>query len=299
MTQTSVLQRWAPLVAGIVLALGALYLVTLVHAAGETLLAGTLLVVTALAAWIYTSQRLYAWRYLFPGIAAVVIFVVFPMLYTVAISFTNYSSRNLLSFERATAYFLDETYQAEGRSYGFTLLSDGHRHVGRFEDPDTGEIFLSPELDLDDPTPGPVAAVAAQADPPGLAPVELRELIGLQPRLRALTVTMPDGTEVRMSGLRQFGPVQKLYARNADGSLTNRQDGSGLRPGAGGRACVPGQPAGHRRHRPPGPGPPALPRLRCRRTGPAPRGMTVAPFSPTVSLDIPKRRPGRNQRSKS
>lgn len=230
MTQTSVLQRWAPRAAGIVLALGALYLVTLVHAAGETLLAGTLLVVTALAAWIYTSQRLYAWRYLFPGIAAVVVFVVFPMLYTVAISFTNYSSRNLLSFERATTYLLDETYQAEGRSYSFALLSDGQRHVGRFEDPDTGEIFLSPDLDLDDPTPGSVAAVAAQEDPPGLAPVELRELIRLQPRLRTLTVTMPDGTAVRMSGLRQFGPVQKLYVRNADGSLTNRQDGSVLRP---------------------------------------------------------------------
>jgi len=230
MTQTSVLQRWAPPAIGIVLALGALYLVTLIHAAGETLLAGTVLTVTALAAWVYSSQRLYAYRYLFPGIAAVVIFVVFPMLYTVAIGFTNYSSRNLLTFERATSYFLDETYQAEGRTYGFALLSDGSIYRGRFEDSETGELFLSPELDLEDPTPEPVVTQPARQDPDGLAPVELRELIRLQPRLRALTVTMPDGGLVRMSGLRQFAPVQKLYALNPDGSLSNRQEGSVLRP---------------------------------------------------------------------
>ncbi|WP_062193040.1 maltose ABC transporter permease MalF [Caldimonas taiwanensis] len=230
MTQTSVLQRWAPRMTGFVLALGALYLVTLVYAAGEMLLAGTLLVVIALAAWVYTSQRLYAWRYLFPGLAAVIIFVVFPMLYTVAISFTNYSSRNLLSFERATAYLLDETYQAEGRTYDFALLSDGQRHILRLQAPDTGEVFLTPAIDLEDAWPSSVAAAPAAQQPPQLATVELRELIRLQPRLRSLTIAMPDGTTVRMSSLRQFAPVRKLYVRNADGSLTNQRDGSVLRP---------------------------------------------------------------------
>ena len=79
----------------------ALYLVTRVYAAGEFLLAGTMLVIVALAAWIYTARTTYAFRYLFPGIAAALIFVVFPMVYTIAIGFTNYSSRNLLDFHRA------------------------------------------------------------------------------------------------------------------------------------------------------------------------------------------------------
>ena len=68
-----------------------LYAVMLVHAAGESLLAMTLLVITALTLWTYTSRRTGASRYLFPGIAAALVFVIFPMLYTIGIGFTNYS----------------------------------------------------------------------------------------------------------------------------------------------------------------------------------------------------------------
>ncbi|MBP8272658.1 MAG: maltose ABC transporter permease MalF, partial [Sphaerotilus sp.] len=94
-------RRWTGPALLAALVLGALYLVTLMYAVGETLLAGMLLVLVALAAWTYTSAKTMALRYLFPGIAAAAVFVVFPMLYTVSIGFTNYSSRNLLDFERA------------------------------------------------------------------------------------------------------------------------------------------------------------------------------------------------------
>lgn len=87
--------------------MAALAVVLQVHAAGQTLLASTLLLVTAAALWIYSSQRSNALRYLFPGLAAAAIFVVFPMLYTVAIGFTNYSSLNLLEPAAARAYLLD------------------------------------------------------------------------------------------------------------------------------------------------------------------------------------------------
>ena len=85
------------------------------------LLAGTMLVLLAAFVWVYTSPRAYAYRYLFPGIGAALVFVVFPMLYTVRISFTNYSSRNLLSFDRATRYLLEETYRAEGATAMFPV----------------------------------------------------------------------------------------------------------------------------------------------------------------------------------
>jgi len=86
----------------ILIALAMLYPATVVYASGQTLLAATMLVIIAFALWIYSSSRVYAYRYLFPGIAAALIFVVFPMLYTIAIGFTNYSSRNLLDFHRAS-----------------------------------------------------------------------------------------------------------------------------------------------------------------------------------------------------
>ncbi len=66
-----------------------------------------------------------SYRYLFPGLAGMMLFVVFPLLYTVQIGFTNYSSVNLLSFERSTAYLLDLTTPGEGDPYNFTLHADG------------------------------------------------------------------------------------------------------------------------------------------------------------------------------
>ncbi|AKJ29710.1 maltose ABC transporter permease MalF [Caldimonas brevitalea] len=235
-------QRWVGPAVGLALALVCLYFVTVVYAAGELLLAGTILLVVALAAWVYSSQRLYAYRYLFPGIAAVVIFVVFPILYTVAIGFTNYSTNNLLKFERATAYFLDETYQAEGQTYGFTLLQQGARYRARLEDSDNDKLYLTGPLDLSKAAVDAAAAAKAehprvQAEPAASAaaaaagqPVQIKELIALQPALKALTVALPDGTEVAMTGLRQFGPVKKLYQKEADGSLVNQQNGEVLKP---------------------------------------------------------------------
>lgn len=249
MNHSSGIQRWLGPAAGAALALASLYLVTVVYAAGEWLLAGTLLLVLALAGWVYTSPRVYAWRYLFPGVAGVVIFVVFPILYTVSIGFTNYSTRNLLKFERATAYFLDETYQAEGSSYAFTLLADGNEHRARLQESEGERVYVTSALDLGKPAPRTVEAQAVPTgdDVPG-EPVQLRELIRLQPALKTLTIELPDGASVRMTGLRQFGPVHKLYQQDDLKRLVNQQTGEVLKPNfetgfyerPGGEAVPPG-----------------------------------------------------------
>ena len=212
--------------------LAALAVVTMVYAAGQTLLAGTMLAITALALWVYSSARTYAWRYLFPGIAAALVFVVFPMVYTMAIGFTNYSSRNLLEFSRATQYFLDETFHGEGPSYGFTLHADGPEFRLRLEDADTGKAWVSGRLALRSPAALELRLAPEGETPLALAePVPLKEVIARQKSLQALTLVLPDGaTKLVMSGLRQFGSVQPLYRRNADGSLTNLQTQGVLRP---------------------------------------------------------------------
>lgn len=225
------MRRWIAPTAGVALALAALYLVTVVYAAGEVLLAGTILVVLALAAWVYTSQRLYAYRYLFPGIAAVVVFVVFPILYTVSLSFSNYSSRNLLAYERARQYFLDETYQSEGKSYQFSLYADGREYRARLQDEDDEHAYVTSALTLSSIEP---SRVEAEPEPSGrlgmFTPVELKEVIRLQQQLRALTIVMPDGSELRMTGLRRFGPVAKLYREGEGHTLVNQQTGEILTP---------------------------------------------------------------------
>jgi maltose/maltodextrin transport system permease protein len=209
----------------------ALYLVTAVYAVGETLLAGTILVIVALALWIYSSQRVYAFRYLFPGIAAALIFVVFPMVYTIAIGFTNYSSKNLLEHPRAEAYFLDETYRAEGVVYNFTLHADGSEYRGRLEHADTGKSLLFGPVALSIERPLELRAVPEESAAVALGEaVPLKALIGLQKPLKALTVVTPLGEKVRMSSLREFAQTNPLYKRNPDGSLTNQQTGDIVKP---------------------------------------------------------------------
>jgi maltose/maltodextrin transport system permease protein len=101
--------------------LTSLWAVLRVHAAGESLLAVMLLAVTVFALWTYSSTRTHALRYLFPGVAAALVFVVFPMLYTVGIGFTNYSSSNLLDKDQAIAYLQDQAVHKPGSERPFAL----------------------------------------------------------------------------------------------------------------------------------------------------------------------------------
>ena len=231
MTQKRDLKRYfGPLfLAG--LAIAALYLVTVIYATGEVLLACTLLVIVALAAWLYTSARTYAYRYLFPSIAAALLFVVFPVIYTVTIGFTNYSSKNLLDFPRATQYLLDQTYAGDSSTYSFALFPDGTKFRARLEDQEKGNAFLTPAFEMPGEAPVTVKAVpAAEAGFTPGDPVELGEVIAHEDNLKKLTLVLPDGVRLGMTGLSDFAAVRPVYARGADGALVSNQDGSVLKP---------------------------------------------------------------------
>ena len=67
-------------------------------------------------------NKLYPHRYIFPGVAGMVVFIIFPLVYTIYISFTNYSAKNLFTLERAEQFHLSKTYRVEGGSYSFDIL---------------------------------------------------------------------------------------------------------------------------------------------------------------------------------
>ncbi|NMS58511.1 maltose ABC transporter permease MalF, partial [Vibrio parahaemolyticus] len=88
----------------------------------------------------------YAHRYIYPGIAGMILFILFPLAYTIGLAFTNYSAKNQLSFDRAQNVLLDRTYQS-GDSYPFTLYKteQGHQLVVEKD----GELLASPTFQLD------------------------------------------------------------------------------------------------------------------------------------------------------
>ncbi|HEX3764989.1 MAG TPA: maltose ABC transporter permease MalF [Kofleriaceae bacterium] len=218
-----------------VAALAGLAAVYQLYISGSPVLAAAFAGGFGLAYFVYTARRAYTFRYLFPGLAGIALFIVLPLVYTVWIGFTNYSSKNLLTFERATEVLLDEVYERSDARYRFTLhaADGGFRivlHAGDEED-SAAPAFVSDVLPLVDTSPqrGTVRPLAGSGVTPGDA-LPLKDVIARRDAIHAVTLQLPDGTAAQMASLREFSPYQKLYQLNPDHSLTNRQTSARITP---------------------------------------------------------------------
>ena len=111
--------KWA-LVALIDIAL--LYVVSLMYAQGEVLFPLTLLILGSLGTWIFTSKSGYCYRYVYPCLLAIMMFIVFPLVYTFSISFTNYGSANILTLERVKEIHLKKQVKTADHTYKLALF---------------------------------------------------------------------------------------------------------------------------------------------------------------------------------
>jgi maltose/maltodextrin transport system permease protein len=151
------------------------------------------------------------------------LFVVAPLVYSFGISFTNYSSSNLLSFDRATSVLLARV-NATDVALDFKLQAAGGRYRFQFTAED-GARFVSEPVALGAALRIPLAAASPDAADAG-DPVTLKDVVALQAALRQVVAVLPDGTELRQSSLRRFIAMRPAYTRNADGTLTDSADGS-------------------------------------------------------------------------
>ena len=225
--------KW-PLLALLTLTL--LWLVFGIYMAGQALAAMALLSLGTLALYVYSSARTLAWRYLFPGVIGILVFVAFPLFYTLQIGFTNYSASNLLSFERARAYLLDQTTVDEDQTLNFTLHPEGPALRLLLTAPDGSAAntrFISPPLTLSK-TSNQRPSVAMQvlaAAAPTLAPaLSLREVLTYRDALLGLKLELPDRRLLSYAGVREFGVIEPLWQSNADGSLTQLASGTIYHP---------------------------------------------------------------------
>ncbi len=217
---------------------------------GQALTAVGALALGGSALLVYSQAQSVAWKYLFPGVAAMLLFVAFPLLYTVQIGFTNFSSSHLLDYEHARAYLLEQSLVDQERSRPYTLHRDGDRlrlKLGA-RDGMSDAALVSSALDLSrSPAsePLPMQALGASALQ---APLSLRELLQHRDALSTLQLRLPDGQLLRYAGLREFGPIEPLWRANADGSLTQlasatiyrANQGSGFFETDGGERVQPG-----------------------------------------------------------
>ena len=249
--------RW-PLAALLVLA--GLFLVFNIFAAGQTSWALGVLVLLSLGFYVYLSNANFAFRYLFPGVAGMAVFVAFPLVYTAQIGFTNYSSSNLLSQDRVRSYLLEQTVPDDAKLMSFSLHADGDEfRLALRPTSEMGELgelaYVSPSLALLKPQPPAKTEMLSVAQAAViLAPaLPLIEVLKHRDVLMQLVLGLPvvEGEpvqELHYLGVSEFGPLNNIWRPNGDGSLTRKDSGviytpntdSGYFESAGGDRLRPG-----------------------------------------------------------
>ena len=202
------------------------YLVVLMYAQGEYLFAIMTLILSSAGLYIFANRKTYAWRYVYPGMAGMGLFVLFPLVCTIAIAFTNYSSTNQLTFERAQEVLLDRTWQS-GKTYNFGLYPAGDEWQLALTDGESGKYYLSDAFKFG----GVQKLQLKESDTlPEGERATLRVITQNRQALNDITAILPNDNKVIMSSLRQFSGTQPLYTLSEDGTLTNNQSGVKYRP---------------------------------------------------------------------
>jgi maltose/maltodextrin transport system permease protein len=208
-------------------AVAGLWLVFAIYSAGQPMLALGALALIAGGLYVYVSRAAIAWRYLFPGVIGMLLFVAFPLVYTMWIGFTNYSSTHLLSQERVKAYLLEQTVPDEEHSLEFTLHPDGdglRLALAPYPAAPGAASFVSAPLKLKGDKPEAAALSALPADL-ALAPaLSTRDTLTHRQALMALKLELPDHRVLVYTGVHEFGPSAAVWRANADGSLTRLDD---------------------------------------------------------------------------
>ncbi len=201
------------------------YATILMYSRGEIAFALLTLILTALALYVFGSKKTYAHRYIYPGVAGMILFILFPLAYTIGLAFTNYSATNLLSFERAQSILLNQTYQSS-ESYPFTLYKTGAGYQIVIEK--NQQLLATEEFDFATVTGdlelSTISSVAGEQQ-------KIGAVVANRASLTAIELHLPSGESIRMSGLRNFAVVAPLYTLQADGeALYNNETGETLRP---------------------------------------------------------------------
>lgn len=208
------------------------YAAVMMYASGEWVFALLDLVVVSVGLYVFMNKKTYAHRYIFPGVAGMVVFIIFPLAYTIGIAFTNYSGTNLLSVEQARDYHLKKTYKVAGGEFDFTLLGgDNGQFQLQLNQDDHAYISQPVTLMNNKARELAVSEGRAQATPQVIEltpvtgeitskPAPIRAIVDHRTHLSALDLVLPDGsTHLTLSSLRKFAAQKSQYTRLMDGAV--------------------------------------------------------------------------------
>jgi len=219
---------------GLVLA-GALFLAGRMFIAGAPVLASAMLLAAGFIAWVYTSSRARASRYLLPGLATFALFVVMPLLYTVYIAFTNFSGDHLLTQERVQAWFAQDFYAPTPERYAFRIYpaaeADHYQISIRLDQGKIGRNqLISRPFSKEEAHSGTPVTLGLNIMAPRSKPLSIRQVIEARPWLNQARFTPPGATvPLQLVSLRALGARLPLWKQDGD-QIINAVTGQVLVP---------------------------------------------------------------------
>ena len=223
-----VLLKWA-IVALIVLV--NLYAHVMLYMNGDIAYPILHLVLVGVGVYVFMNKKMYAQRYAFPSVAGMTAFIIFPLVYTLWISFTNYSGAHVMTVDAAMNYHLQKTYKSEGGDYAYKVFTtDNGEHELLLTQGDKA-FKLEQAVNLNDPKLLAKAQEGKLIDANLVATnpsdvkgklVPMKQLMSLKNVLKSYVLHLPDSSiKLSMSGLRQFSAQSEKYKRLQQGEVVD------------------------------------------------------------------------------
>ncbi len=201
---------------------------------GTVVFVAVLLAVTVLVNVIFLTGRFMPWRWIAPGLALMILMVIYPIAYTLYVGLTNYGDGHLFTKGQAVSQLESEYYVPEGApSFSWTAYRS-----------DSGELLLYLQGDQtfvatqgDGLVPASERLGEVPAEPPpeidGYGRLSRSEAVGYLPELAGLAMPagavegVPGGAVVRVLSLNVAVPQLPKYDYDAlSGELVDNQTGT-------------------------------------------------------------------------
>ena len=93
--------------------------------------------------YIFLSEKAYPFRYMVPGLIFLIIMVIYPIFYTIFVSFTNYGTGHILTKEQVIEQFENQYYLSEdSTSYTYQFFEDSSGDLKVILISPDGEAYL-------------------------------------------------------------------------------------------------------------------------------------------------------------
>ena len=162
-----------------------------------------LAVATAVINFVYISKRARASKWLLPGTILLILFQLYPIVFTASAAFSNYSTDHFVSREEAIQGVVESYVQqvADSPQYTIVPIHKGDDAGLLINDPDTNKYYLgTPESYTQIPTPA-MNADGTPKPPAGWVAYTEDELYSdsVMTKLQDLTVPMAAGSYIKVN----------------------------------------------------------------------------------------------------